>query len=245
MNTDAFNITRRQTLAGLGATTALTLGGCSALPPEAGPVTAAIQARSADFMLEKVAYNLLQHEPERATGLGVDTGEHAGLRGKLEDQSPEGQAAYAAQLRADLEIVRNWPREGLDADTLTNLDVVASGYEVALAGFALPYGDVPVGSWRTAPYVVIQNVGSYLDLPRFMDSTHPLNAPGDFDDYVARLEAVPGVFGGELERMRQARAMGVTPPDFPARQSHPADADHAGRHHGRRRARRTAQEFET
>ena len=36
-------------------------------------------------------------------------------------------------------------------------------------GFALPYGDITVGSWRNTPYVVIQNVGAYLDhaaLPR-------------------------------------------------------------------------------
>ena len=214
MTTSQFQITRRQAIAGLGVTTAVTLGGCAAIPVGEGSIAASAQTRSTQFMLEKVAYNLLQHEPERATGLGVDTGDHSGLRGKLEDQSPAGQAAYAAQLKTDLQIIQNWPREGLDAENITNLEVVQSGYETALAGFALPYGDVPVGSWRTAPYVVIQNVGSYLDLPRFMGSTHPLANVDDAEAYLARLEAVPGVFAGELERMKQARAMGVIPPDF-------------------------------
>ena len=214
MTTSQFQITRRQAIAGLGVTTAVTLGGCAAIPVGEGSIAASAQTRSTQFMLEKVAYNLLQHEPERATGLGVDTGDHSGLRGKLEDQSPEGQAAYAAQLKTDLQIIQNWPREGLDAENITNLEVVQSGYETALAGFALPYGDVPVGSWRTAPYVVIQNVGSYLDLPRFMGSTHPLANVDDAEAYLARLEAVPGVFAGELERMKQAQAMGVVPPDF-------------------------------
>ncbi|WP_435418238.1 DUF885 domain-containing protein [Parerythrobacter aurantius] len=207
-------VTRRQALAGLGATTALMLAGCSttATVSEAG----VLQARKigADRLLEVVAYNLLEHEPERATGLGVDTGQYAHLRSKLEDQSPAGQQAFAATLRQDLERVKAYPRDGLDSDTVTNLDVVQSGYEVALQGFALPYGDVPVGSWRTAPYVVIQNVGSYLDLPRFMDSTHPLKTAEDAEAYVARLEAVPVVLAGELERMKAARAMGVVPPDF-------------------------------
>ena len=214
MTTSQFQITRRQAIAGLGVTTAVTLGGCAATPLGDGSIAASAHTRSTQFMLEKVAYNLLQHEPERATGLGVDTGDHSGLRGKLEDQSPEGQAAYAAQLKTDLQIIQNWPREGLDTENITNLEVVQSGYETALAGFALPYGDVPVGSWRTAPYVVIQNVGSYLDLPRFMGSTHPLANVDDAEAYLARLEAVPGVFAGELERMKQARAMGVVPPDF-------------------------------
>ncbi|UIP06411.1 DUF885 domain-containing protein [Erythrobacter sp. SDW2] len=213
MTVQSFELTRRQALAGLGATTALTLTGCAT-----GGVNEAgvLQARKigADRLLEVVAYNLLEHEPERATSLGVDTGQFAYLRSKLEDQSPAGQQAFAATLKQDLERVKAYPRDGLDAETVTNLDVVQSGYEVALQGFALPYGDVPVGSWRTAPYVVIQNVGSYLDLPRFFDSTQPLRNGDDLDAYVDRLEAVPAVLAGELQRMKAARAMGVVPPDF-------------------------------
>jgi uncharacterized protein (DUF885 family) len=210
----SFEITRRQALAGLGATTALTLTGCSTTAgvSEAG----VLQARKigAERLLEVVAYNLLEHEPERATSLGVDTGQFAHLRGKLEDQTEAGQRAFAATLKQDLERVRAYPREGLDAETVTNLDVVQSGYEVALQGFALPYGDTPVGSWRTAPYVVIQNAGSYLDLPRFMDSTHPLANGDDLDAYFDRLEAIPLVLDGELDRMRIARSMGLVPPSF-------------------------------
>lgn len=208
------NITRRQALAGIGATTALTLAGCVTANSvsEAGVVRA--RQIGAERLLEMVAYNLLGHEPERATSLGVDTGTYAHLRSALEDQSPAGQQAYAATLKQDLERVRAYPRDGLTAETVTSLDVVQSGYEVALQGFALPYGDVPVGSWRTAPYVVIQNVGSYLDLPRFFDSTQPLSNGDDVDAYIDRLQAVPAVLAGELERMKSARGMGVVPPDF-------------------------------
>ena len=214
MSDTCFQITRRGALAGIGATTALTLSGCATRQAaDAAGVVQASQAR-AEALLESVAYNLLEHEPERATGLGVDTGQYSYLRGRLEDQSPAGQDAYAATLRQDLQRVRAFPRDGLDIDTRINLDVVESGYDTALAGFALPYGDIPVGSWRTAPYVVIQNAGSYLDLPRFMDSVHPLRDADDVSAYMARLEAVPGVLQGELERMKQARGMGVVPPDF-------------------------------
>lgn len=211
MTAHSFDITRRQALAGLGATSALALAGCSTTP---APGSSASHREATAKLLDDIAYRLLRHEPERATSLGVDTGEYAVLRSRLEDQSIAGQQAFAATLREDLETVRGWSREGLDADMVTNLDVVESGYDVAVQGFALPYGDVPVGSWRTAPYVVIQNVGSYLDLPRFMDSTHPLKTPEDAEAYVARLEAVPAVLAGELERMKAARAMGVVPPDF-------------------------------
>ena len=206
------DITRRQALAGLGATSALALGGCAAtVRPEA---LSRAQSIGAERLLETVAYNLLEHEPERATGLGVDNGRYAYLRGELENQSPEGQQAYAATLRQDLARVRAFPREGLDGDSLTNLEVVESAYELALDGFALPYGDVPVGTWRTAPYVVIQNVGEYLALPRFMQSSHNVDNGGDADAYIERMEQMPSVFGGELTRIQEARAMGVVPPGF-------------------------------
>lgn len=208
----SLSLTRRQALAGLGATTALTLGGCAAT---GRPIALAqAQAIGAERLLEVVAYNLLEHEPERATSLGVDTGRYAELRARLEDQSQTGQDLYAATLRRDLGRVRAVPREGLDPDLVTSLDVVESAYSTALDGFALPYGDVAVGSWRNAPYVVIQNVGTYLDMPRFLDSTHPLEDGSDADAYMERLEALPRVLDGELERMQAARGMGVVPPAF-------------------------------
>ena len=207
-----FDITRRQALAGLGAASVFALGGCAIGARPEGIVAA--NAIGAQRLLEVVAYNLLDHEPERATALGVDTGRHAGMRARLEDQSQQGQDLFAATLRRDLDRIAAFPRDGLDAETATNLDVVESGYRLALDGFALPYGDVPVGSWRVAPYVVIQNVGTYLDMPRFLDSTHPLNEGSDVDAYLSRLEAMPGVLDGERERIAAARGMGVVPPDF-------------------------------
>lgn len=207
MNRNSFETSRRQVLAGLGATTALSLSGCATMPRASG-------AQSAETLLEDVAYNLLRHEPERATGLGVDTGAHAALRSQLEDQSPAGQQAYADTLRSDLARVRAFPREGLDSENLTNIEVVESAYQLALDGFALPYGDTPVGNWRTAPYVVIQNVGEYIGLPRFMQSTHLVETAEDADAYVERLEQAPATFDGELARIRDAREMGVVPPDF-------------------------------
>lgn len=170
--------------------------------------------RAAADLLESIAYNLLEHEPERATGLGVDTGTYAALRGQLEDQSIAGQAAYAATLRRDVATVRETDTASMDADTRTSFEVVESAYATALDGFALPYGDVAVGSWRNAPYVVIQNVGTYLDMPRFLDSSHPLKTRADIDAYGSRLNALPGVLDAELERMQSARAMGVVPPSF-------------------------------
>ncbi|MBB3033317.1 DUF885 domain-containing protein [Alteriqipengyuania lutimaris] len=209
MNT--FSLTRRQTLAGLAASTALTLGGCSTTgtAPRLRAMTTA-----PDEWLDQVAYGMLQYEPERATSLGVDTGEYAGLRGKLEDQSPAGQREYAAYLRWVVNQMDGLDESGLTPDQQTSYQVVRSAFSNAVEGFDLPYGDVAVGSWRNAPYVVIQNVGTYLDMPRFLDSSQPLSDEADVGYYLDRLKSVDSALDGELERLEKARALGVIPPDF-------------------------------
>ncbi len=164
--------------------------------------------------LDAIAWNLLALKPERATGLGVDKGAHAGLRAQSEDRSAAGQTALAAQLRADLALVREINLAALDPATRTSVEVVRSAYAVALEGLTLPYGDVAVGEWRNAPYVVIQNVGAYLDVPRLLGTDQPVKTAQDAEAYLSRLSAFAGQLDGETGRMRGAEAAGLIPPDF-------------------------------
>src|SRR3546814_19869656 len=90
----------------------------------------------------------------------------------LGDRSAAGVTALADTLKADVARVRAFDKAGLDHQTRTSLAVVESAYDVALAGFALPYGDVAVGGWRHTPYVVIQTVGPSLHTPKLLDRTH-------------------------------------------------------------------------
>ena len=205
------SLTRRQTLAGLTATTALTLGGCATT----GGVSRLRQMTIApDEWLDDVAYRLLEHEPERATGLGVDTGDYASLRGKLEDQSIAGQREYASSLRWVVGQMEGLDESGVTNDQATSFEVVRSAFRTAVEGFEQPYGDVAVGSWRNAPYVVIQNVGTYLDMPRFLDASQPLSDEADVGYYLDRVKSVDAALDGELERLEKARSLGVIPPDF-------------------------------
>ncbi|MFN6934428.1 MAG: DUF885 domain-containing protein [Tsuneonella sp.] len=202
-----FNITRRQTLAGLGGASAFALTGCAT-------TSATSTALSPETLLDDIAWNLLERKPTSATSLGVDTDTHAYLRGRLEDTSADGQRALADMLRTDLARVRAVSPELLNPSTRTSFDVVESAYSTALDGFALPYGDVAVGGWRNSPYAVIQNVGAYLDLPRFMEADQPVRTASDAEAYLARLEKIPSVLDGELDRIRAARGMGMVPPGF-------------------------------
>lgn len=205
------SLTRRQTIAGLAATTALPLfSGAVSGPAEASDVTD-IQARE---LLGSIAENLLRLNPTEATALGIDKGARASYRFRLGDRSPAGQARIAATLKSDLERAEAVDTAGLSFPTRTSVEVVRSAYRTALEGFAQPYGDVAVGGWRNAPYVVIQNVGAYIDTPQFLDTDHPIEDRNDAEAYLSRLSQYPAELDGELARMRAARATGLVPPNF-------------------------------
>lgn len=206
-------INRRDAIAALAATAALPLlPACGAEPAPAAPATPTDQEALA--LLDQIAENYLRFAPESATSLGVDTGARAALRSQLADRSGEGQRKIAAQVRQDLDKARAFDTSGLTHPVRTSVEVVRSAYGLASEGFALPYGDITVGSWRNTPYVVIQNVGAYLDLPRYLDSDHPVESAADAEAYLSRMQSYAKQLDGELGRIQDARGKGLVPPSF-------------------------------
>ncbi|MGQ3100991.1 MAG: DUF885 domain-containing protein [Sphingopyxis solisilvae] len=209
---------RRQTLGALGTGAAgLALTACTG-PVGTGagiaPSPATGGQAGAEALLASIGDNLLALSPEGATSLGIDTGARAVERGKLSDRSAAGQRAVADTLKADLARVRAFDKAGIDHATRTSLAVVESAYGVALDGFALPYGDVAVGGWRNTPYVVIQNVGAYIDVPRLLTSDQPVQTSADAEAYLARLGAFAGALDGETGRLKDAEGRGLIAPAF-------------------------------
>ena len=205
-------ITRREAIAVLASTAALPLmSGCTRDPV---PTSSTPTGSGAVALLDELAESLLRLSPESATSLGIDTGTRAPLRSQLADRSAEGQQRVVKQLRADLDRVNAVSTTGLPHATRISVEVVRSAYATALAGFALPYGDITVGGWRNTPYVVIQNVGAYLDVPRFLDSDHPIENAADAEAYLSRLQSYAKQLDGELGRIQAARAAGLVPPAF-------------------------------
>jgi len=206
------SLSRREALAALASTAALPwLSACTGQQESAPSGTAEADALA---LLDECAEHLLVLFPERATSLGVDTGARAALRSQLADRSEAGKRRIAERVRSDLERVEALDTTGLSHALGTSVEVVRSAYATALEGFALPYGDITVASWRNAPYVVIQNVGAYLDIPRFLDSDHRIGDAADAEAYLARLQSYARQLDGELDRIRAAREMGLVPPTF-------------------------------
>jgi uncharacterized protein (DUF885 family) len=206
---------RREALAALASTAALSsMSACNEEPMNTTPASAAPTEGDALKLLDDVANNSLKLGPEGATSLGIDTGARAALRSQLSDRSAAGQQTLANQIRADLQRINAFNTSSLSFATRTSFEVVKSAYSRGLEGFALPYGDVAVGGWRNTPYVVIQNVGAYLDIPRFLDSDHPIENAADAEAYLARLQSYSRQLDGELGRVQAARAAGLVPPAF-------------------------------
>jgi len=157
---------------------------------------------------------VLRLSPESATSLGIDTGARAAYRSQLGERSAAGQRRVAANVANDLARAEAVDTSALSFRTRTSIEVVKSAYRTASEGFAFPYGDVAVGGYRNTPYVVIQNVGAYIDTPQFLDTDHPVENAADAEAYLSRLAQYPSVLGGELERLKSARAEGLVPPTF-------------------------------
>jgi uncharacterized protein (DUF885 family) len=207
-------LTRREMLAALAAVAALPFVSACGAARTSPPGAPADADRNAIMLLDQIGNDLLHLYPESATSLGLDVGARAELRSRLTDRSAAGQRWIAEQLRADLGRLASVDASRLSHAVRTSVEVVRSAYTTALEGFALPYGDITVGGWRNTPYVVVQNVGAYLDVPRFLDSDHRVENAGDAEAYLARLQSYARQLGGELERMQAARAIGLVPPAF-------------------------------
>ncbi|HEY7613323.1 MAG TPA: DUF885 domain-containing protein [Gemmatimonadales bacterium] len=208
----ALFLTRRQAIAALASVAALPLfHGCATHRAVTTP-----SPRDADALalLDDVAERLLQLFPETATSLGIDTGTRAALRSRLSDRSAQGKQRVADLVREDLKRVQALDTAGLSHAVRTSVEVVRSAYATSVEGFSLPYGDITVGGWRNTPYVVIQNVGAYLDDPRFLDSDHSIESAADAEAYLDRLQSFARRLDGELGRLIAAREQGLVPPGF-------------------------------
>ena len=196
----------------------LLTGGASALALQALPAEAQTPEAAADRLLSRITEQLLSDYPESATSAGVDKDDRARLRSRLASRSASGQGVIRGHVRATLSQLRRLETEGLSAEKQLDVDVVKTVYELAADGFEFPYGDVAIlnnnWSYRNTPYAVAQNVGAFVEIPSFLDSSHSINNAEDVDAYLSRMEAYARQLEGETVRIRADAARGVVLPDF-------------------------------
>lgn len=213
------SLSRRHLLQSASAFSALGFVGCS--KPDADVSKSATDSAASDAansVLDAAKDFMLRSYPETASSMGIDKGEYAGLRAKLSDRSPAGQAAIAKSTRdlsdqlAGLETGELSPKLALD------VEVVAAVFDRSAAGFDFPYGDMALLnsnlSYRPSPYVVAQNTGAFIEIPTMLDSSHTIDSAGAAEDFLSRMSAYAGQLDGETDRIRRDGEQGMVLPDF-------------------------------
>ncbi|MBA2772319.1 MAG: DUF885 family protein [Sphingomonas sp.] len=192
----------------IASTGAVALGACATLPSAQPAERPDARLRS---MLDRFFYGRLQDNPERATALGLDVGERAHLRNRLDDYSGAGRTKDIARARSELAELRTVDRARLSAAEALDYDVVEYDLTRTLAGARFPFGSA---GGRYSPYVISQLTGPYRGVPDFLDSTHPIKNQADADAYLARLDQFDAALDQSLERQRQDAERGVFAPDY-------------------------------
>ncbi|WGM30194.1 DUF885 family protein [Brevundimonas sp. NIBR11] len=198
-------IDRRRLLASAAAG-----AGFAALPPVA--FARADEDARLDAILSRQFEEDLNGSPTSATSLGLDVGTRAGQRAQLDDRSLAAARHEAVRARERLEELRTIDPSALSVEGRASYDVLSFQKEVAAEAAA--FGWHTADSWRRTPYVVSQINGSYIDIPSFLDTTHPVKTREDADAFIERLKAFPASLDGDTERSHAHSGMGMVAPDF-------------------------------
>jgi uncharacterized protein (DUF885 family) len=195
---------RRQFLLGSAAATgALALGGCAMVPRS--------DAGGARALYDRIFEAMLRESPELATGLGLDTGDKAALRGQLSMSGPAGRMGAYKPLVEQLPALGRLGQSGLQGRDKAFLDTILWLGERVEEVSRTPWGSF---DGYPVPYVLSQLTGSYQSVPDFLDSQHKVETRADAEAYISRLEAFARNVDLEVEHARADAGRGVVPPDF-------------------------------
>lgn len=168
--------------------------------------------------LDEITERILAFYPESASSAGVDSGARKGLKSRLTDRSAAGQSAIESYVRTTLADLARIDSASLSPDEALDVDVVRTVFDTAAKGFDFPFGDMALlnsnWSYRNTPYVVAQNVGAFVEIPSFLDSSHAIETAEDADAYLMRMDAYAAQLDGETERLVADGAYGIVLPDF-------------------------------
>ncbi len=196
----------------MGAAGAGLLAGCQTLPMGSGGRSP--EAIAARALYDEIFAGFLEASPIGATGLGLDTGEHAHLKSRLDSRTYADRLNVLKPLAAARPVLG-----GIDAAQLSGRD--RSDYDTVIwmsdrAGeiASFPFGGVDSYMYP-CPYVISQLTGLYQAVPDFLDSQHTVQSNEDAEAYLSRLESFAEGLGHETDRARiDASDHRILPPDF-------------------------------
>jgi uncharacterized protein (DUF885 family) len=165
-------------------------------------------------MMDEHSKSLLRLSPTSATSLGVSE-DYFGMKfnDKIGDFSVNRIAkirALRAEIAADMLEV---DRALLTGTAATTYDVVASSLAMTEKFEPYIFGAFDALSIFT-PYAITQLSGIHIDLPRALQTEHPLENKENVEDYLTRLSLIGEAFTDYADVVRYDAKKGVTPPKF-------------------------------
>lgn len=185
----------------------------SAAAVAASPALAQHTAEDARLraLFDRIFEANLAASPEAVTRLGLDKGERAAAKSKLDNASIQSLDESKDRTVKQLAELKAIDRSKLSAFDQANYDAVHFTLEGnAAAGKRYAYGMEGAGQ----PYVLSQLTGAYQDIPDFLGSQHGIEVKADADAYLERLVAFGVVMDEEIGRVRRDVQLGVVPPAF-------------------------------
>lgn len=173
--------------------------------PAAGSGDAALNA-----LFERIFQEQVRTSPTTATFLGLDKGELAPLRSRL-DTRPVEQARQEEAARTDKFIA--WleaaPEADLSPSARLNREVVI--WDQRTSNVGPKQFDI---SNPQSPYEVSQQDGAYFSTPDFLHSAHPIDNAADAEAYLSRLEQFATILDNETVETRRQAERGFLAPGW-------------------------------
>jgi uncharacterized protein (DUF885 family) len=151
--------------------------------------------------------------PELATGVG-----YPGQNRRWADDSPQGIGARKRHLVESLAKLKSFSREALPASEQLNYDLYRELLETSQEGFeygddAMPFRNVvPTNLWLPLSQMSGVQQGAAETL-----ATQPHQNTADYEDILARMEALPKFVEEQLGLLKAGQANGFTPPKITMR----------------------------
>ncbi len=150
----------------------------------------------------------MQQYPETATAVG-----YPGQNRRWDDDSAEGLEARKKHLHESLAALKNISRDALPAQERLNYDLYRELLETAEEG--LQYGDDPLPLREVVPFnlwMPMNQMGGIQQNAAMTIATMPRQTVADYEDILARLDALPGSVEQNLALLQAGLKKGYTPP---------------------------------
>ena len=150
----------------------------------------------------------MQEYPEFATEVGSP-----GQNRRWTDESPAGREARIQHLQESLNAMKQFHREQLPGNEQLNYDLYLKRLQIADEG--LQFGGTALGGGNV--WIPITQMDGVQDLPAGILALMPHQTVPDYEDILARMQALPELVDQTIAEMKEGLRKGYSPPKITMR----------------------------